>query len=404
MNIWSESILVDKDEGWFVGAQQSALYHVNFQTQKCELLSILPSDDLFGYEKYECCNKIDRIIYIFPRHIIGNILLINLEGKLIKEIVIQNPNKADVNIVGTCFYKDKIYAMALGLRKIIVIDTKDNIIINAFQIFDDIEITDLNGKILLKGSNIYCTIPDSNIIYKLNISQFTLEKHIFNEIEEGIHTFEMVGDRFLITGKKKCFYIWDELSNTLLQNETFPEGFGRYVFDQNNQLYLDTETKYYAEGFFLKGVYINGKIWIVPCCENKIFFCDINTLILHEIQLIFEGENENTWKRNILKVKFCMSYIRQNRYIGVYSFKNNFFFEIDVESLRIEIINWSIPENDIYALNIEKMACNMKYYGLTSENEDLNLKIYLKKPDIKKNFSCINRNIGLVIYKFIEMT
>lgn len=400
MDIWSENILVDKDEGWFVGAQHSAVFHVDFRTQEYELLSILPSDELYGYEKYECCDKIDKVLYIFPRHIDGNVLLIDLKGKLIQEIHLPNPEKKDINVVGTCVYNDKIYVMALGLHKIFVLDLKNNTVIKDYEIYKEVEITDQNGNMIRKGENIYCTTPDSHIIYKLSLKDDRLDSFTIHGIEKGIHSFETAGDIFWITSKSKCIYLWDEVKKSVVQFNAFPKEFGRYKFDQDHHLYLDTDTKFFSEGFFLKGVFLNGYLWVVPCCENKILYLDMITLEIKVLDLTDEEEDAYTWEENEIKVKFCMCYVRENRYIGVYSFKNKNIFEIDVQSFKMERKDFSIRKEDMERLHSEKMACDIRNCRLVNE-EDMDLFFYLKNDGINRINLYKDRNIGSSIHKYL---
>ena len=311
-----------------------------------------------------------------------------------------NPEKKDINVVGTCVYNDKIYVMALGLHKIFVLDLKNNTVIKDYEIYKEVEITDQNGNMIRKGENIYCTTPDSHIIYKLSLKDDRLDSFTIHGIEKGIHSFETAGDIFWITSKSKCIYLWDEVKKSVVQFNAFPKEFGRYKFDQDHHLYLDTDTKFFSEGFFLKGVFLNGYLWVVPCCENKILYLDMITLEIKVLDLTDEEEDAYTWEENEIKVKFCMCYVRENRYIGVYSFKNKNIFEIDVQSFKMERKDFSIRKEDMERLHSEKMACDIRNCRLVNE-EDMDLFFYLKNDGINRINLYKDRNIGSSIHKYL---
>lgn len=399
MKIWSADIAIDKNEGWFVGAQYCALFHVDFIKKSYEPLVILPSYDLQRYEIYRCCNKVDEAIYVFPRHIAGNILVISTSGQLRREVEIKNPENVEINIVATCVYKDKIYAMSLGLHKIIAVDIKNNTITDVCGIYEDTDIIDPNGQMMLIGNDIYCAIPDSNVICKLNLEEYILDKIVISSIENGICSFGNMGNKFWITSKEKRIYIFDRTTDSILQICMFPENFGTYKFDQNKRLFLDVNMKFDPEGFFFKGIYLNEKVWLVPRSENKVLYLDVKTLEIEELPVPDEVENEYTWDNNRMKIKYYMCYIKGNRYIGIYSFKNKHFIEIDTKFSKVETINLSISRKDVYWLSNERIVFDLEKYGFVQEIEDTDLQVYLDNIYTHKELSHNCEKFGLIIQK-----
>ena len=111
-----------------------------------------------------------------------------------------------------------------------------------------------------------------------------------------------------------------------------------------------------------------------------------------------EDETKNSFTLRGIKNKYLLEYVKENRYIGLFSLKNNYILEID--SIEKKVIR------KIYSYN--HMACQelMEIYDkcegyIYNENRDIDRIIFKEKLiniDIKE-IKKIGEDIGLNIYK-----
>lgn len=392
-SMYGNKIVLEKNEGWFVGVEYNALFHIDFESSECQLLTLLPAENIYRKDAYFGCDKIEQYIYIYPRQMNGNILITSLDGRVVKEIELENFEQKEVGIVDTYVYKDKIYVMSLGLRKVIVLDSKKNVIVDSYAIYEDVKNIRNKGRLLFKEGVIFITIRDSNKIYMLNLETKQMGQCEIDGMVNGIVSFGNAGRDIWLTSKEKVIYFWNKFENRIRKIENLPEKFGRYKLDSYNQLFLDVDTKFDEKGFYLEGVCIEQCIWFVPYFYNMILCVDIASLEVREICIPNEAEDECTWRKNRRKAKFWLEYVREERYIGIYSFKNNYIIEIDTKSFKIEIKEFYVSNKDICLIMSEKTK-----KGNLVETESLNLQNYITNLEMFKKNTKKTKNIGNKIY------
>ena len=396
-NIFGRRMVTENSDGWFVGEMYDALFHVDFKRNEYQLLKILPCNDVFFNRLYLGCDKIERFLYIYPRRLAGNILVVSLEGNIIKEITLENPNNKDVEIVDTCIYSGKIYMMSLGLKKILVLDVKGNKIVNSYNIFHDVEIKSYHGQMLYCDNSIYISIQDSNRIYKLDLKKGKMKQYELDDVMNGVYSFGDAGRELWFTSKEKVIFLWDKINYRLRKIEELPEKFGRYRFNSKRQLVLDLSKEKDEEGICFNGVYKNNILWLIPEHYNMILCINMVTLEIEEILIPREDENEYSWTKRLVKAKFCVEYIRQDRYIGVYSYKNNHIFEVDMLSKQIDIREFSISNVDAELLMLQRY----RKKGFLLETENIKLKDYIIKLRMQSKKNKKKDNVGYYIYSSV---
>ena len=78
--------------------------------------------------------------------------------------------------------------------------------------------------------------------------------------------------------------------------------------------------KEYELPAFLFSVVAGDYVWFIPFQTNKIMYADKKTCQLH----VFEADGENETKQSLLGrialgSKYILEYVRENRYIGLFS-------------------------------------------------------------------------------------
>ena len=115
--MFGRGITLEQGKGWFVGVWYDGLFYIDFEKKSIQLLKLLPFNNTMRDRAYSGCDKIGEYIYIYPGQMVGNIIITNLQGKVVKQIELKNPFDKEINIVDTFVYQEKIYIMSLGLKK-----------------------------------------------------------------------------------------------------------------------------------------------------------------------------------------------------------------------------------------------------------------------------------------------
>ena len=127
---------------------------------------------------------------------------------------------------------------------------------------------------------------------------------------------------------------------------------------------MDCKTEVYNYPTFAYSVDLGGYIWFIPYLANKIVYVEKSTHIVRELKAEDELEtNESLRARNAIGEKYVLEYIRENRYIGIFSNKNKNIIEIDTKEQEINLKNFHfsydcmrkrkvvIVENDRFTIN-----------------------------------------------------
>ena len=115
----------------------------------------------------------------------------------------------------------------------------------------------------------------------------------------------------------------------------FPTQFGMYDFSKNSTGKVNNILDEYKFPIFLYSIVVGKSVWFIPYLTNKIIYIDQESFVLQ----VFEIEEENETKESILErtdlcYKYLFEYVKDNRYIGLFSIKNNCILEIDTFEQR----------------------------------------------------------------------
>lgn len=373
--MWSDNWWIEDDRAWFVAGAENILFSVNLMTNQCESATKIPDQSSSKFRLTPYCMKNGNDIFCMP-DCGSSIWVYHLNTKSFTDIYINNPNNIRLSVCDFWLHENKIYAVSNGLKQVIEINAVENRIENYYTLCNDGSIT----KSIKGRESIYSVSGESCEIYEFNLITKTVTIHNLPDIKHKIFTVCFDGNKFWLSGYKKELYVWDKKENTIEILDKFPKSFGSYNFTKDTDGKVDCETDEYELPAFLYSVNVNGSVWFIPFQTNQILYWDRENKDIAALEVDEEIETkESLLGRFSLSSKYIVEYIRYDRYLGLFSIKNNCILEIDT---------------------LEKKA-KMKHYTLDNKcmNEMMHIyeqKIFLESDSFHKDFfiHMFEQNIG----------
>ena len=321
-----ENIEFEKNKAWFVDELKNILWCLDLETNKCEYIAQVPCSSSDKFRLHPKCIKNEDMVFCMPDKG-DNIWVYDLKSFKFEDISIENIDKVRLLISDFWKYKNKLFAVSRGLKKIIQIDMDKKVIDNYYTI-GNLAKGELTRSIMV-GSVIYCLFDASNNIYQFNLETKEIVVDIIPKVEGGLYTICFDGSKFWLCGYHKEFYVWDKKTNSVEILTNFPKQFGIYDFLGDKQDILDCETTIYETPTFAGSVSIGSYIWFIPCQTNEILYINKNTYKINVFKITSEDETRESLLKNYVNAKYYTEYILGNRYIGLFSFNSNCIVEID---------------------------------------------------------------------------
>lgn len=334
---WSDNWYIENEKAWFVAGEYNALFQLDMTVNQCVFVAELPVTN--GLRLNSRCIKCGNDIFCIP-DIGDSIWVYELDKSKFCKIEIENFDKVRLNIVNFWQKGEKIYAVSRGLKQIIEINIRDKKIGNFYGLCN--VLNERVGLSIKVGTSLFCPFINSNQICKFNIN--TKENVIYTilGVEGGFYTICFDGEKYWLSGFRKQIYVWNKENNTVEIIDQFPEQFGIYNFEGNTSELIDYETDLYETPTFADSIATERYIWFIPFQTNKIIYIDKDTFELHVFEIAEEDETEDSLACGHMNSKYLLQYVKERRYIGLYSLKNNCIWEIDSLKIKVEKKHYSL--------------------------------------------------------------
>lgn len=336
--IWSEGWCIENGKAWFVDGKRDTLYCLDFNTEICEYITKLPNNNPSRFRLNLNCIKIGDDIFCMPD--MGECIwvynVVNLE---FRQIVIQNPNNVRLFCTGTWQCGNRLFTLSGGLKQIIEIDIKKKVV-DGYYTITNLPDENLSRSIRV-GMSVYLLSSLPNKIYQFDLESKKVSTHILPGIERRLFTICFDGTKFWLSGYKKEVYVWDKEKNHIETLTDFPEGFGEYDFSGKEEPILNSEKSEYKFPTFIDSKTAGGTIWFIPFQTNKIIYVDSRTYEMQSFEMPGEVETRESLMTNDMAAKYLNQYVLNDRYLGIFSFKNHWIIEIDTKSFQSKEITAS---------------------------------------------------------------
>lgn len=329
---WGDKWGMENSTAWFVSGKFNALFSIDMTTDRFKMVSILP-DGLNLFRQNSNCIKCENTIFCMPDK--GDcIWCYDLLTAEFKKIEIINSTSFGVGIGDFWRCGGMLWAVSGGLKQILEIDIKKKKVIGYYNITDQED--EKLAKSTKDGNCIYITSASKGRVYIFDIEKKEVKVKELFVAKNGLHTISIDGEKVWLSGNKKEAYIWKQNKNEIKLLNDFPLNFGIYNFDGKEQLFLDCETTEYNTFTFLESINAGNYIWFIPFQTNQILYVDKNTDEINVFEIEDEEEDEKTIKNREMNCKYVLQYVYEDRYIGLYSLKNEVVFEIDAKTLKMQ--------------------------------------------------------------------
>lgn len=349
---WSDNWWIENDKAWFCAGEFNALFCVDLNTQQCELLARIPECSIKDFRLYPFCIKYKDIIFCLP-DIGKNIWYYDIKHKTWGKIQLNNKNRINVNI--DCYKQDN--------KNLILIEEKSGMI---FKINLEKRVVEEEYSVFLfdhTSDNVFGSVyalMNDKIYYPINTKIFELD---INKKEAVLYQDgSSIGakqycicydnDHFWLNGYSKEIYICNKagrMVNTIIEYPSKLED----NYCQSEELL-----------FLTRLIPLGNYIWCIPFQLNEIMYIHKDSFEISVLEIPEERQTVESVKDNLVGHKYLVEYIREDRYIGIYSLKNQWIFEIDTYELCVKRKEYTLSntsmQNLVKVCSAEKVALSEK--------------------------------------------
>ena len=386
---------VENNKAWYIDIERSILFSVEIDTQKCEFEAKIPGEGANSNESrmVSVCIKYEDSIFCMPDNN-KYILVYQLSDKKFSKIEIDNPDNERIFILSSYLYEDRIFAISYGLKKLVEIDA-DNKTISNYYTFDTDEILPV---VTVCGRVIYSLLHHIGQLICFDMKNKETTSYMLPDISRRFNTVCCDGERYWFSGYRNEVYVWNRMNGTMDIIDGFPQGFGMgdRVYKAEGIDISEHKKDEYDLPAFMYSVALEGHTWFIPCLTNKILYADHNTFKIEEFKIDDESGAGLSSSSENFHGKYVLEYVREERYIGLFSTKNKCIYEIDAKEMEVKRCNYYYSEACLQEVKNAIAKENMVY-----ENDILNLKNYFNQPleDSTLNSEKSYESIGINIHK-----
>lgn len=387
---WNDGWFIENDIAWFLSSEKNAIFKYSFESGRCEFVAKIPSKGKDIFRQYVKCIKSDNNVICLPCSA-DSFLLYSIESNTWTEIKIDNHGNDKLSCWEYVKKGNVLYILSNGLKKVIALDITEKRVIGYYKLSEKTE--DVLGSVISEGNMLYAVSSCYSQIYAFDCSKKkTSVYRLPDDIDDNFRSISFLNKKIWLSGRKKKLYRWDIEMEKIDIYEKFPSDFGIYNFSGECDRLLDCETDRFDVPIFIESIHLNQCIWFIPFQTNKILYYNFEADKLKEFEMEEEEENEYSLKNRILKHKYLIEYVKDNRYIGLYSLRNEHVIEIDTETLEYRFLPFVVDE-----------SCETLFENrIWDEKRKSDSLVYLSKlKSQNENESKSNKCIGKHIYQKI---
>lgn len=342
----SENWWIEKEKAYFCGTRISALFCVDLNSLQCEIVSWLPEHNRFDFFVNPYCMKYKDAVVCLPGT--GNkIWLYDTKKEAWKKIEIENTGQLIISMESCKHANGKVWLLEYDTGKILQVDYHKGNVERKYQLsYDGEEI--YYGEYVIVQDKLYTTVR--NRVYGVDVGNGNILIYEIPDVKVGLFTICYDGVNFWLGGYGKEIYIWNPEQGLVKSLTEFPKEFGIYHFHEAPDIDCATFSNTADESPFFEHSFVLGKyIWYIPNQSNGIVYVDRETYKIYFLEIEKERETKESLERDYA-AKFLFLYIREERYIGIYSIQNQWIFEVDAVMLCVEYKEYELSGESILEL------------------------------------------------------
>ena len=350
----SDGWYIEGDKAWFIGTEYNAIFRADLVSLKCELISHFPVENIWEPRMNPRCVKVGDYIVSLPSYQ-SSIFFYNIKNNSFQQIEVDIPKKTPLSIYHYWHDSERVYCFSRSLQSILTIDVKNKKVVISKRIDEQI-----NAMYAVKvGRCIWMPNSLDNRIFSYNLDNGRVDEYVLSNVKGKLYAICYDGENFWLTGNRREIYLWKKGDASVFVIDDFPEKFAEYVTDGKGVYSTNSMNMEFKEPPFNQCLFLNGSIWCIPFQTNMILKIEKDTYTISGI-----GDDETA--REVLSreynQKYLLEYVREGRYIGLFSLRKNSILELDTQNNRIEkreyhLINKEMLDKDfpvVYESGINK--------------------------------------------------
>lgn len=330
--VWSDGWWVEGSNAWFVDGVSNVLFYVDLDTGRCEKICRTPDLCESAYRWTPFCLKCGREIFCIPG--IGqSIWIYNLDDKLFTEINIDKPK--GLQLASQFWIRgDEILIVPSNWDKIIEISISQKVIKNYYTVCEE----DTVRKSVMAGDSIYMVSSGDSRIYQFDLTTKETKAYILPDVKKKLSTICFDGEKFWLSGYQKEIYIWDKVNDKVVTVDIFPANFEMNDLKDTADIKANCAVNGVKLPVFKYSIAVGQYIWFLPIRADKIIYADKETAVLSVFEIYDEDETEESiFLRQLWTIaNYLLEYVRDDRYIGLFSAKSGRILEIDAQELSYQ--------------------------------------------------------------------
>lgn len=382
--IWSENWWIEEDKAWFVEQTNNILFYINLRTGICEDAIEIPDHCANKYKLTPYCVKCGNAIFCIPGR--GkNIWVYHLADGHFSKISLDKPEGVQWAFE-IWSWQDKIFLVSICQNKIFEVDISQGRITNLYIICDD----NIVGSAIV-GNSIFMISSKSDRIYQFDCITKCIKSYTLPKTGKKFYNISYDGKRFLLCGYSKEIYAWDFASSQLTIIDNFPKNFKVY----NLVCELDSGLIHNEIPLFIYEKAVGKYVWFIPEQANKIVYINKENSELKTFEIAEIDETSSSWTTYL--PQYLWEYVRDDRYIGLFSARNHRVLEIDTKDLKYQWKDYKLGNSCM-------QQCDKTFKGIYIEGDVLHNKIYnlkLRSADWDAN-NLNTGNIGSAIFNKLK--
>lgn len=346
--IWSDGWCLESDKAWFVDGMSNTLFCVKLHSGKCEKVGCIPESKKGAYRRNPYCVKCGKDIFCIPGY--GeSIWIYNLDDKNFTEINLEGLGECHLG-KQAWVWNDKIFIVVANWNKIIEISISQREVTAYHTICGD----DNVQKSILVGDKIYAVSSGFGRIYQFDLLTKKVTVHLLPDREKKMFAMCFDGERFWLSGYQNEVYLWDKEKDSFT-TISLSNVYEVYNFDKMAEKITDNN----VPPVFNRIIYVGGFIWFIPIHSKKILYADKKNAALSVLEIHEEDKISVSLQKMQGIGNFLMEYVRDSRYIGLFSAQNSRVLEVDTEQLTYQWKKYYLTE---HYLRQYCEACEGVYY------------------------------------------
>lgn len=365
INIDTHPIIIDKGNGWFIDVNYNMLFSVKISDNTASYIKWVPTI-LGTWRSHFVADVFDELVMCLPDR--GrNIYFYNMNDRALREVLL--PHEATRWSFGCHIKNDNmIFAFSQTEKEIISINLlnyKTEIVakIDVEEVFCDFSF----------GEKLYFLSGCSTLaIYEFSTRTNTIRKIEICPNEDMYRLASFDGDNYYFTGLRKKVLIWNETYGVIKKIDLLDHEIVEYEFRPEN---IISDEKNFKNKIFGWHKIVGDYVCLVPSISNK--FMRINRKTLEIEAISFENEEEDIEslkKRNVFETyKYGLGYIEDAKIISMYSYKNSYFYLINIDDIK----SVKIVDSPYITNNKEYFKMILEVNAIAKENEKFSINDYI---------------------------